>query len=412
MSVIKRLSGNFFALTFMQLSNFLLPLLTYPYLGVVLGAERFGLIMLAQSFIQYFVLITDFGFNLSATRKISINRDDAVKVNEIFSAVFIIKLCLLFISFISMVVIVFLVSRFKEFWYIYILNFGVVIGNTLFPSWFFQGMEKMKYTTILNVTSKILFTIFIFLFVKNKSDVYLVPLLNSLGFLIAGTIGFTTAIKKFSIRLIIPSKGLLIDQLKESAQYFLSRISVSAYTVTNTVLIGLLLGNKMAGYFAVAEKIANILSVGISTIVDAIYPYMSRNRDIRTFKKIFMFVMVASTVGCIVIFIISDQIIILLFGKEFLLSSNIFKIMIVATYISIPSMLIGYPLLAAFGYANYANYSVLIASILHIIAVIIIIPFANIYIITSVLIVTQLIVLGIRVYGMKTKLGLSLKENV
>jgi polysaccharide transporter, PST family len=40
--------------------------------------------MLAQSFIQYFVLITDFGFNLSATRKISINRDDAIKVNEIF----------------------------------------------------------------------------------------------------------------------------------------------------------------------------------------------------------------------------------------------------------------------------------------------------------------------------------------
>ncbi|MBA2871223.1 PST family polysaccharide transporter [Anoxybacillus calidus] len=412
MSVIKRLSGNFFALTFMQLGNFLLPLLTYPYLGVVLGAERFGLIMLAQAFIQYFILITDFGFNLSATRKISIHRDDAIKVNEIFSAVFIIKLCLLFISFISMVVIVFLVPRFKEFWYIYMLNFGVVIGNTLFPTWFFQGIEKMKYTTILNVTSKVLFTTFIFFFVKNKSDVYLVPLLNSLGVIIAGIIGFTTAIKQFSVRLIIPSKGLLVDQLKESAQYFLSRISVSAYTVTNTVLIGLFLGNKMAGYFVVAEKIANILSVGISTIVDAIYPYMSKNKDIQIFKKIFMFVMVAATVGCAIIFLLSDQIIILLFGKEFLFSSNIFKFMLVATYISVPSMLIGYPLLAAFGHANYANYSVVVASIIHVLLLFTTIPFIDIYVITYILIVTQLIVLGIRIYGVRVKINLSMKEQM
>ncbi|MGM2786187.1 flippase [Bacillus cereus group sp. Bce018] len=411
MSTTKKITGNFIALFAMQIANFLLPLLTIPYLGIVLGAEGFGLVMFSQAFIQYFVLLTDFGFNLSATRKISVYREHSDKVSEIVSAVYLIKVVLLVISFIILLVMTFFIDKFHEHMYVYILNFGVVIGQVLFPVWLFQGMEKMKYTTILNIVAKSIFTVLIFIIVKSQEELYYVPLLNSLGFVVAGGIGFYIAIRQFNLRLAFPQKAIIRESLRESGQFFISRISVSAYTISNTFLIGIFLGNTAVGYFSAAEKICNVISTGVSTIVDAIYPHMARNKDIKIFKKIFLGVMVISTVGSIGAFMMSDFIINLLFGSNYGVSVGILKIMIIAAYISIPSMLIGYPLLAAFGYLNYANYSVLIASIFHILSLLIIAPSGNIYYITAILILTQFIVLIIRLYGCKKKLNGVIFEN-
>jgi len=139
----KRVSKNFGSLLVLQGANFILPLITLPYLVRVLGTELFGLVMFAQAFVLFFNVFVDFGFNLSVTREISINRDDKNSLSQIFYSVFFIKILLIIISIIVISLIVYFVPRFNSDPEIYLLSFGIVIGQALFPVWFFQGIEKM-----------------------------------------------------------------------------------------------------------------------------------------------------------------------------------------------------------------------------------------------------------------------------
>ncbi|MGI6483834.1 MAG: flippase [Methanobacterium sp.] len=398
---IRVLIENFFSLSALQVVGYVLPLITLPYLVRVLGVEKYGLVAFATSFAAYFLILTDYGFNLSANREISINRNDKQQVSQIFSAVMIIKALLLLVSFTLLITIVLSFDKFTSNWQVYIFAFGMVVGNVLFPVWFFQGMEKMKYSTSLNIIAQVIFTIAIFIFIRGEVDFLYVPIINSFGFIVAGILSLLLIFRNFEVKFVIPESDYLWETFKDSTQFFLSRASVSIFTSSNIFFLGLFTNNIFVGYYSAAEKLFGAAQGIYTPLTQTLYPFMSHKKNKAFFKKIFKLSVSINVIFCIVLFVMSGFIINLLFGSNFQESANVLKIFSIALLIVTPAQLLGYPYLAALGYPKYANVSVVLGSVFHLIMLLILVMTLdlNIYSVASLVCITNFIVLLIRLYG-------------
>lgn len=399
----KRLLENFLSLGALQVVSYALPLINLPYLSRVLGVEKFGLVFFAFAFMQYFIIITDYGFCLSATREIAVNRHNQNNLSNIFNSINTLKFLLLLLSFIILLVCVIFVPKLQENWLVFILSFLMVVGNAIYPVWFFQGMERMKYITFLNILAKTIFVVLIFVFVKHESDYIIVPLFNSLGFLISGLIGFLFAVKKFNLKLYLPSWKSIIKQFKYSSEFFISRVSVSAFNNTNSFCLGLISSNIMVGFYVAAEKIYFALSGLQGPLNQALYPFIAKHKDIQLFKKIYCIAVILNTFICAFMFIFAKYFIIIFYGAEMVNAYRILRIFCFGTLIAVPHMLIGYPLLGGMGYTKEVNASVVIASIIHIcgLAILYFTGYMNIYSIAIMATCTEYIVFAMRFYWVR-----------
>jgi len=279
---------NVSSLSGLQLVTYFFPIIILPYLFRVIGPEKFGLIAFAQAFVQYFMILTDYGFSVSATREISLCIDDKAKVCNVISAVMSIKTILAFFSLLILCIVVYFVPKFKDDWMVYVLSFGVVVGNTLFPSWFFQGSESMKYTAKLNIIGEFAYAFGIFLFIRGPQDFLLVPIITSSSALITGLLGQYILFARFGLTFQWPKLKDLHQQLLAGWNVFISVVAINAYTTTRVFAVGLLTNNTLTGFYSVAEKIANaVQTFPLYAFSQAIFPRLSniypKNR-IKAFK--------------------------------------------------------------------------------------------------------------------------------
>ena len=398
----KSLIENFLSLSLLQGLNMILPLITFPYLVRVLGIDNFGLVNFSLSIIGYFNIIVSFGFELSATKDISLNRENKQKLSEIFSSVTIIKIGMFIFSIAILSILILFIDSMNENLRLYYATFGIVLGNVLFPSWFFQGVEKMKYITIITVITRSLFTIFIFILVQSEDDFIFVPLLNSISAIIGGIIAIYIIFKTYTIRFYIPKKNIILKQLKDSFYYFISRIANNGSRYFATTIIGAYFGNTIVGYYALVEKLFYAFTSIGGLVSQTIYPYMSRTKDLKFFKKT-LFLSVIITVPLLLILIyFNETFLMMVFAVKNEMVSCIFSIVFSGALFSIVSSIIGFPFLAAFGYPKYANNSLIYASLLYVVYILIAVTVSkNIYYVSFSIVVYMLTALLLRLYYIK-----------
>ena len=273
----KTVLGNFASLSVLQAITYVLPVLILPYLFRVIGPEKFGLIAFAQAFVQYFMILTDYGFSISATKEISLCQHDRAEISKVFSSVMTVKIGLALLSLVLLSCAVYFIPRFRDDWMVYALSFGMVLGNTLFPVWFFQGTEKMKYIADLNIAGGILTVLGIFFSVRGPEDYLRVPLIMSSVGILTGLWGQYIAFKHLGVSFRFPGHTSLRGQLTAGWNIFVSIVAINAYTTTRIFAVGLLTNNVTTGFYSIAEKLAGLCQTfPLASFSQALFPRLSR----------------------------------------------------------------------------------------------------------------------------------------
>lgn len=365
----KKLLSNFFSLAILRGSTYILPLITLPYLVRVLGVEKFGLVMFAQAFVMFFNILVDYGFNLTATRNISIHKSNREKVSEIFHSIYAIKIGLIIVSFLIMNIIVFSFARFSGEWQLYYVTFGLVIGQAIFPTWFFQGMEKMKFITYLTIISRVVFTLLIFVVVKEESDYMLVPIVNALGMLVAGILSMVLVYRNFMIPFVVPTITQVVMELKEGFHIFIASFQSSVLANSGIFVLGLFQDDATVGYYAAIEKLAKGILGLFSPITQTLYPHISHALHESREKGVRLIIRYAKVVLSFTLFVVSlmimldTQIVRFVLGAEVVEYSYLLQLFSIWIFLGILNNFIGIQYLTALGQSKVYSKAFTIAAI-------------------------------------------------
>ncbi len=355
---------NFSFLSITQFFTLLLPLITYPYLIRTLGKDTYGLYAFANSSVTYFTIIINFGFNLSASKDIAQNIKNKEKLSEIVSSVYIIKIILLILSFSIYLILLLTVSKLNSHFLFHLLTFSFCIGDLLIPTWFFQGIEKMKYTTYVHIISRLFFTLMIFFVVHSYADVLWLPILNFLGILFSGIYCSYLVFYKYNISFKIERFNIVFSYFKASFPFFLSRVSSIFNTESNTVLIGFFLTMKDVANYDLAKRIIDMALIPFGMLNNAIYPKMAREKNISFIKKILKIVVFSSIIFALLISLFSKYIILILGGAAMLDSQILLYLLSFSLPMYAISYFLGNTVLVVLGKSVEFNKSVIYQTII------------------------------------------------
>ena len=315
---------NFFSLSVLNAVNIVLQLITLPYILGVVGKANYGIYAYVFMVIQYIILFSTYGFNYSATKQISQLRDDNSAVTRIYNAVIGCKTLIALVLVVAVVACSRWVFEESIGFDMFLLGIGMILGDIMNPVWLFQGMEKMKYMTLVNSTSKILFTVLVFFVVRSVDDFYLLILLNSCGYLLAGILSLVLARKQFKVRIALPGVRDMIAQFKDGGAMFGSTFGMNLYRNAHVLILKHLASNEAVGLFSAAEKVIHGFQSVILPAAQALFPHVSlrfKGRSVKEnvalMKKVMLPFVGFAFVAALFVYIFAPWISDVLCGKEF-----------------------------------------------------------------------------------------------
>ena len=276
----------------------------YPYLIRTLGAESYGLYIYALSIVTYFIFIVNFGFDFPATKAVAQVKHDKLAIADILSCILTAKVYLQLASLIIFVVLLMTVPFLRNHYILFTIVFAQTINFTLFPTWYYQGIQKMKTATLIQVVLKLLSLPLIFVFVKSPEDLSIFALIASTTMIIGGAVamGMLIFIDQFQLRWVGFSE--LRKWFKQAFPFFLSNSVGTLKEQGIPIIVGAFFGMRDVAIYDLANKIIIIPRTILMSINAALFPKVVIENNKETIKKIlkYEFLIGLSVVALVVAF--------------------------------------------------------------------------------------------------------------
>lgn len=326
----KVVASNFAWLSALQVAGYVFPLITMPYLARVIGVDGFGKIAFANAIILWIQIISEWGFNQTATRDVAQNRDNHQAVSQIFSNVLWARCLLMFFSLAVLLGLIAVIPQFREYWAVILVTFLMIPGHILFPDWFFQAIEKMRYISLFNIGMKFLFTIAVFVFIKAPEDYILQPLFISLGYMVSGCIAFYFIVWRWQVKILPPKCSEVFSAIKQSTDVFINNLAPNLYNSFSQLLLGFMGGATANGFYEGGNKLYTISSNLLRVLIRAFFPFLSRKPEKH---RIFVFVTMGITaVAVLGLIVLAPYLIRFVLSEEFLDSVVVLRILAVSLF--------------------------------------------------------------------------------
>ena len=374
---LKTLFENFASLTILQIIGYVFPLLTLPYLSKTIGVSKFGVLAFANVIISYVATIVFFGFQYTAVRDVSRNRHNQNQLNIVVSKILYSIFLLLLFTIIVLIITIFYVSYLADYHLIILLTLLNVPAQVLNFDWFFQGMEKMKYFTIISFLSRFIYTISIFFVIKNTEDYIYIPILLAISTFASGIYAMYLVFVKFHIKVRFPGIINIVNTYKSGWSIFISQIAPNLYNSFSTIVLNKYFGDTSVGIYDAGRRVNSISEQLPIIFSKATFPYLSRKIEKH---KLFMKINLSISFGISIFnLIFAEWIVKVLYTSAFTNSIGVIRILAFTPLAF--SLVNGYGLnyLIQVGKERVFKNIVLLTSVLGFVLLFILVPQFNFY---------------------------------
>lgn len=333
MSNSKSITKNYLYNLIYQILIIIIPIITTPYVSRVLGADGVGKYSFSNSIVYYFVLFASLGFIYYAQREIAKYQDNKKKQSEIFWEIIIVRS----VSVLTALIVYFafiVLGVFKEEYTLLMIILSINILAVAFDiSFLFAGNEDFSKTVFTNTLVRILNVIAIFVFVKDRNDLWKYVLITALTLLTANA-SLAVYAKNFLCKIEI--KNLKpIRHIKPAVILFLPTIAISVYGYLDKTMIGIITGSDFEnGFYEQAEKIVKIVMTVVTSLGTVMIPRNANafeRKDMEAIRqniyRSVRFVLLLGIPMMIGLIAVSDNMVPWFLGDGYYKSANIMKIL-------------------------------------------------------------------------------------
>jgi O-antigen/teichoic acid export membrane protein len=378
--------------------NLITPLLVIPYIVSVCGEEGYGKIGVGMAIAFFLMVLVDYGSEIVGVKEVAINRDNKEKLESIFITTYTTKTIVVFILLLMVSILFVTIPFFNKDKTLFFFSLSMVIGQFLNPTWFFQGIENFKWITILNIISKIIYLLGVFVFLKRPTDYVYCNLIWGTGMIVANTICIFYIVFSFSFSFLNVKRENIINQLRENFSIFSSQIFVSLQMYSPIVLISFFGGNLMAGQFKIVDQIIVVFKTYILLFFNFVYPRVCYLLDKSTkealrFWKLFNglnFIFV--TILMFIISVISSKVVSYFNPKGIIEISNLLRIAVAIPILQSISIPLKQLVLGCNKQREYVR-ATMIITILSLVIIVLITPVYKVFGVLLALILTEIITL-------------------
>ncbi|TEA26532.1 oligosaccharide flippase family protein [Candidatus Schmidhempelia bombi] len=385
------LKKNILSLFLVQIFHYIIPLLQLPYLSRVLGIELFGVMAFMLALIQFINVLTDYGFNLYIPQIVAGGRNSHQQVSILSSNIFTLKLGFSLVGYILFWAIILFNSSYAAYYdYALIVSLSI-IGNALFPICIYQGLEKLTTISKMIISCKFLALLLVLILVKSPADFISIAIINTSQIILLTLIAFIGLYKqKIILKMSFIHKIELIQLLINAFPFFISRLSVSLYTVGAGVFLGMFSTPIQVAYYNVAEQLYKASQQVFTPLYQALYPYMIRTKDYQVFFKVLFVAIVIAIIGAMMGFVWGKPILVFIFGENFAQAKSILDVFMATIVFNTLAVMMGYTALSPLGLAKYANRSVILSGMVQLCLLVFILCF--IHNITGVIVASSILI--------------------